>query len=401
MMRDLRDPPSARGERGASDPARSRRGEDERSLLLAMLVRFIEAALAQGRGSRAVVALARRTQAEIEKLAAVAGGELRVTFTTEAVFVGGHPVQAAREVLTPAIELGRLFARQGIVELGFPAGLQAEALLDLGDLLASAIREPTGPRVTADSLVGLVVRGSVEPRTSPSTPADRAVDLYLAGLARLRAFYGEIAEGGAPDLAPIKRLAQELVSLHEVGDGLLLGLGAFAPNHRDDAGRALHAAILCVVSAARLTMARVALSRLALAALLSGAGRARLSLLAEGAAHLPDPLDLEVPAAIAAVSVAAGPVHRGSALRSTTLFEAAWLAREGKLGPLYGGRRTPLFQSRLVRTARAFVERIAPRDGLRAPSPLEAFQDLARSPRVDRDALRLLAQALLSDPLAA
>ncbi len=381
---------------------------DEVALILAMLVRFIESALAQGRESRAVLALARRTRTEIATLARAASGELRVTFTDEAIFVQGEPIQAAREIYAPALELGRLFARQGVIELGFRADLEPDALLALADFLASAIRDPDLPDAPREAIIGITLRAgpalpSVDPAdpVDPVDPADRALDIYLAGLATLRDFHAQLASGATPGLRGLKRLAQALVTVHELGDGLLLGLTAFATVHRDDAGRALQAAVLCISAAAQLTQARLPLSRLAFAALLSGAGRARLSPLADGAPRFPEALDAAVPATSAAVSVAAGAVHRSSALRTATLWEASWLAREAKLGPLYAGRRAPLWQSRILRASRAFLDRLAPRGGARSASPLEALEELARPEGADREALRLLVKALSTDPLPA
>lgn len=400
MNRDPRGPGSTRLPLGSGEGAPSR-DDDEVSLLLAMLVRFIESALAQGRESRAVALLARRTQGEIAVLAAAGGGELRLTFTDEAIFVQGEPIRAAREVYAPALELGRLFSRQGVAELGFRADLEPEALLALADVLAKAIRDPDQPLTPGGMIEGIHLRAGLAPRPGPISPADRALDVYVAGLAQLRAFHEQVAAGKTPGLRELKRLAQALVTVNELGEGLLLGLTAFATTHRDDAGRALQTAILCIAAAAPLTAARVPLSRLALAALLSGAGRARLTRFAASSARFPDELDAAVPAMGAAVSVAGGAVHRSSALRTTTLWEAAWLAREARLGPLYGGRRAPLWQARLLRAVRAFLERLAPRDSPRTSSPLEALEELARPPGADRESLRLLVKAILVDPLAA
>ncbi|MFO0759420.1 MAG: hypothetical protein U0359_23200 [Byssovorax sp.] len=400
MSQDRRAPPS-RPQPGASTPPPSSRREDDHAPFLSMLVRFMESALAQGRGSRAVLALGRRTQSEIERLGRAAGGELRVTFTEEAVFVGGRPVAAPREVLGPAIELGRLFNRQGIVEMGLRADLSVDALLDLSELLGATIRDPGQMRLVTEAGEGITLRPGARPASTGITTADRAVDLYLAGLLRLRAYYDRAAQGPAPPLRDLKLLAQDLVSLHEIGGGLLLGLTAFAGVHRDDAGRALQAAILCVAAAARLSPARLTLSRFALAALLSGAGRARLRRTLPAGARFPEELDAAVPAESAAISVAAGAVQRASALRTTTVWEAAWIPRESKLGRLHGGKRAPLWQSRILATARAFLDRVAPRDASRTASALEALEDLGRAPGTDRDALRLLVHGLLAEPLAA
>ena len=65
------------------------------------------------------------------------------------------------------------------------------------------------------------------------------------------------AAGRSPGLRELKRLAQALVTVHELGEGLLLGLTAFATVHRDDAGRALQAAILCIAAAAQIGRAHV------------------------------------------------------------------------------------------------------------------------------------------------
>lgn len=170
---------------------------------------------------------------------------------------------------------------------------------------------------------------------------------------------------------------------------------------RDDASRAVQAAMLTLAAARRVTRDPRALRHLALAALLVDAGRVRLagtaSLDLDVFQQLPDTLDALAPASSAALGLAGD--HAEDRLASAgTAFEVAWLERP-QLGPLYAGQLAPRFGAQLIWVVRAFLDRVAPRSGKEPSSPLDALQSLARATPTVQDAVALLAAAIGLPPV--
>jgi hypothetical protein len=171
----------------------------------------------------------------------------------------------------------------------------------------------------------------------------------------------------------------------------MLGLSAMANAHRDDAGRAVQTALLSVLVGRQIMDDRIALSRLAMAALMADVGRVRIAGPAGRDRFVPlsDLDDARVPTETSTVCLATGGLNVANALRTVVATECNWLERQKLLPPLYLGKG-PLPQSEILRTVRALLDRIAPRDASRPDSPADALQSVASEPGVDRVVLRLL-----------
>ena len=225
----------------------------------------------------------------------------------------------------------------------------------------------------------------------------RILKLYASALMVMREFFDDVAEGVIIMPPKVKRLAQGFVGLSEHEDPALLGLTTMANAHRDDAGRAVQAAILTVVIARQVPTDRLTLARLTMSALVMDAGRVKL-LGPEGRDHyvaLADDVNRKVPPTTAEVCLATGGVNIPNALRTVVSHEATWLERTDVMGPLYKKSMSPLIETQILHTVRVLLDKLAPRDAtVETLSPLDALQKLAEDPNVDPLHVKLVIAAV-------
>ncbi|HEX4352868.1 MAG TPA: hypothetical protein VHZ95_08145, partial [Polyangiales bacterium] len=175
----------------------------------------------------------------------------------------------------------------------------------------------------------------------------------------------------------------------------LLSMLTLANAHRDEAGRAVQTAILCLVVSRKLTTDRTVLAQIAMAGLVADIGRARLAGQKNDTyVQLGDEAERAVPALTSALCIASGGVNVQNALRTVSTFEAAQLERQALLGPLYKRQMAPLIQSKILHIVRALLDRMAPRDTARSLSALDALAAVSQLPTVDETLFKLLVQAL-------
>jgi hypothetical protein len=221
--------------------------------------------------------------------------------------------------------------------------------------------------------------------------------MFTAAIAIVERLY-DLLRTASPEertsLEPLERIAQSIASTS--ANAVLPAVVTLAGTGGDDAARAVQSACLAVAAARRHVRDPRSLRRLALAALLVDAGRARLAGHAgvdlQVFRELPEELDALAPACSAALAVASA---RSPALESAaaTAFEVAWLERP-RLGPLYGGELDARLSSRLLLVVRRLLARIAPR-GTDAPvSPLDALSALLSEEDADVIALGILVDAI-------
>jgi hypothetical protein len=343
-----------------------------------------------------------QTLGVLHEFAGLAGGPVTVTFADETVFVCGQLLRGSRAVFESASELGALLLRCDVSELRFDPGLSRADLRAAAQTIATALREGTRleearlSNVTMHRAEATVSRGRRAARTER-----RALDYYASALVVMRKFFDELSSGKTVLPHRVKRLAQGLVGLAESEGPGLLGLTALANAHRDDAGRALQTAILTIAIAGGMTSDGAAIARMAMAALLADVGRVRLAG-TEGKnrlVKLSDAVERQIPAMATAVSIGVNGVNAQSALHAVIVFEATWLEREDELGPLYGGARPPMLQSKVVFLARRTLELLAPRDNTPSLAILDALEVLTRNPLVDKTLLKLLLKAVGINPV--
>jgi hypothetical protein len=232
------------------------------------------------------------------------------------------------------------------------------------------------------------------PPSRSNTESGAALDLYVSALAVTKQHFDALARGELPRLSALERTAQALAaSAANAAYALAIPLSA---SGRDDASRAVQAAMLALSVARRTTRNPRALRRIALAALLVDAGRARIAG-REGLdlgmfRLLPDNLDAEVPTESAALGMSEGASQVVEAA-AVTAFETAWLERP-RLGRLYAGRVEPRMSTRLLFAVRSFLEHCSPRASDEPQTPFEALRRLVARGGEEAPVLRLLADAV-------
>ena len=373
---------------------------------LLALYRLVKIARIHAFENDAVIRTIDQSYGILSEFAELAGGTASFTFVEDSIFVCGQLLRASRAIYESAADLGGLLRRCGVSEVSISAQVTRDALAALSAATEAALRDPSKASALAEKTMdGITVRRvesllAQREQEQNTSLEGRFLRLYASALVVLRRFFDNVAAGSQIVPHRVKRLAQAFVSLAESGDSGLLGLTTLANAHRDDAGRAVQSAILALALGRQITHDRIALARLAMAAMLADVGRVRLAGPAgrDRLVALGDADDAAVPSVTSAICIATGGVNAQSALRTVMLYEATWLEREQTLGALYDGTVAPLLQARILELVRAVLVRLAPRDTSRPMAILDALQDVARSPSIDRVLVRLLLGAVGHTP---
>ena len=364
--------------------------------------RFVKNAIVHNLDNDAVAVTLDSSYEILQQFAQLVGDRVTFTFVDDTVFVCGELLKANRGVYESAIELGRIMRRCGVVELSLEPSFHKSDLLIFAEpfKLAYGSRALRGALISAE-IPNIKVREFDAQLEAKDSAFDRPVReqilmLYANALVAHRGYLDRVAQGASPSPQKLKRIAQRMVTLSESGDPALVGMTTLANAHRDDAGRGLQTAILSVALARGITRDRLALSRIAMAALMADSGRTREvgSVGRDRLLRLTRTQDKAVPLSTGAVCIAGGGVNESAAARAVVAFEATWLERESILGNLYGERLTPTLQARIVRVARALLDRLAPRDTARAKSPVDALNSVLAEPFMDSLMRRLLIGAV-------
>jgi curved DNA-binding protein CbpA len=330
-----------------------------------------------------------------------------ILFAHGSVFVGGQLLRANRTVYEGALELGEILKKVGAVEIGIMRDVRAQDLYDLAGVLAEALRSPKPKRVERPSprirlrginAAALGREGLVDQRLDPAAQVART---YASAIVIMRRFFEELRRGRYDLSQRVKRVAQRLVDLSSGETPAFLGVTAARNANHDQAGRAVNTAILSLSMARQVTTDAVLLARIAMAALLYDAARARIAGVAgpNGPVLIPqlsEQQENESPAGTAAVLTALGRVNEPSVMRTVMTYEAHWVQRRAGLGPLYRGLRQASLQARIIAVARAFNDMLTPAPGATPTSADEAIAklELGATEPADRTALRLLVGAL-------
>lgn len=332
------------------------------------------------------------------------------------VYFAGEPLKANRSIYELAREIETILERCGGSEISFSVDVGPA---DLRKFLAGVVAVLRDPRLKFPhhELTNLRVRSATSGTVLRALGGEalddeqRLVRAYASAIVILRRFHDELAAGHYVLPRRIKRIAQTLVDLSDGARPSFLGVTSVRNANHDLAGQAVNTAILAVAMARQITDDRVTLTRIAMAAMLQDVGlpRALRSLHLETddestpLAMLSDEADLALPAGTAGVMTALGRVNEPSIVRTVIAYEALWLRRTGRLGPVHRGLRPATLHARILATARAYNELLTPGPGQEAKTTAEALilleQDASGSARTfgdaaDRTALRLLMAAL-------
>jgi hypothetical protein len=363
--------------------------------------RLVKNALIHAIDNDAVVSTAEQSAEILSGFASEVGGSATVTFVEDSVFVCGQLLRASRKIYEAAAELGKILGRADVSEVGFEAGLSRADLLAFAAAMSTSLRDPARKGELLAAQIPHILARRVETTLADKEDdadqpiAQQILRCYAVALMVMRQFFDSVCLGTTVMPHRVKRLAQRLVVLTESGDPALFGMLAMANAHRHDAGRAVQAALLSLVVGRQITTDRVALARLAMAALVAEAGRVRAAGpdRRDRLVALPDAVENTVPAAAAAVGISTGGINVQNAERVVVAWEATWLERSERLGPLYRGK-SALPQAQILRLARRLLDRLAPRDSSRPLSPIDALEGVASEPGMDRALVRLLVRAL-------
>jgi hypothetical protein len=365
------------------------------------IFRLLKNSLVHAVGNQAVQTTASDTHAIITEFGNVVGGLVSVTYVDDTIFVCGQLLRAPRSIYESAMEVGKLLAVCEVSELSFNSGVTETDLLSLCEAFSTAARDPLKRRALIDAkLENIAVRQVDSTLEAKDTEAglpelEKALRIYASGLVVMRQFYERVARGKTVQPHRVKRIAQRLVATAENHEGTLLAMTTLANAHRDEAGRAVQAAMLSVVVARKLTHDRPVLAQIAMAALTSDLGRVRIAGSAgERLAQLSDEVEKLVPAVTSALCISTGGVNLHNAVRTVAAFETTHIERQALLGPVYKRALSPMIQSKILFVVRQLLERLAPRDTTRPMSPLDALAALASQPNVDETVYKLLIQAI-------
>jgi hypothetical protein len=208
---------------------------------------------------------------------------LSILFAHGSVFVGGQLLRANRGTYEGALELGDILKKVGAAEIGVARDVRASDFLAFASALADAlrtskpqpIRRPS-PRILLRSLDASVLlrENVVSERVDPNVQVART---YASAVVIMRRFLEDLRRGKYELPQRVKRIAQRLVDLSTGETPAFLGVTAARNANHDEAGRAVNTAILSLAMTRQITGDMVQLSRVAMAALLYDAARARLA----------------------------------------------------------------------------------------------------------------------------
>jgi hypothetical protein len=336
--------------------------------------------------NEAVVRAVEQCRETLTGFAAITGGPVSVTFADQTVFLCGQLLRASRSVYDAARELGRYLKQCQVSEITFDPEVTTQSLLLLIKAFIISLRDPDKrDTLLMASIPGISVRQAeklaAEGEEADLSPLERILSTYATAYTVMQHFFESVATGLTIMPHKVKRLAQKLVILSNQYDASLLALITMAHAHRNDAGRAVQMAIMSILVGKQITDDNVILSRLAMSALLSDAGRVEL-------------LGPNGRNKLVRLSIITGGVSPVSALRSTATYEATWSEREALMGPPYKREFTPHLQARILYLVRAFLDRLAPRDSSPSQSAFDALQDLALHMRDEISLVRLLVAAV-------
>ncbi len=331
--------------------------------------------------------------AAVRNFAGIVSGSARVTFSNDMVFVHGQLLRASRTEYETAAELGKLLDSCGASELVFEPRITVDALIELSAKVAEALLESRRDSLKNWKTTGLQARRvqalvGIDSTSEAAEPGRRVLSLYANAVAIMRQFYASVDEGATVLPHRVKRLAQSLVSASAGAHPMLAGLTTAARADSDPGSRSVQTALLALLVARELTRQREPLGRLALAALMSEVGPAKLR-----GADATSQATL-VPATSAAMCLATGGASTAGAVRAVLSFESAWMEHADTLGPVYAGRGAPLVSSQVLHAVRHYLDLVAPRDATVRLSPPEALAHTQRQPSVDDAVCRILAKTL-------
>jgi hypothetical protein len=378
---------------------------DKGAEVILAVFRLLKTSLVHSLENKAVQLTCKETHGIVSDFAATVGGYVSITYVEDTIFVCGQLLRASRSIYESAMEVGKLLNVCGVSEISFTGDVSQKDLLALCAAFSTSVRDPTQREELLGAKLSNVIVRQVDSTLQSGGGTDdehklpemqRALSAYASALVVMRQFFQRLAAGKPVMPHRVKRVAQRMVAIGEDDENALIAMTTLANAHRDEAGRAVQTAILSVLVARRLTPDRTTLAQLAMAALMADVGRVRIAGVDGLEKFIPLSEDVEraVPALTSSLCIATGGVNMQNAMRTVATYEATCMEREHLVGPLYQRKMAPMVHSKILYLVRQVLDRIAPRDGSRAKSPLDALAEVAALPNIDEVAYKLLIQAV-------
>jgi hypothetical protein len=343
------------------------RGEQRRiasAQIVFSLYRLVKALQLHADNNQAIQGLLTALKSSIDELCKLGEVEaLKIVFSGQTIFVNGQIMRAARDTYAIAIELGEMLERCGVTELTIDRNIELSTLAAFGRVVSDSTRDrAAGERLRQGELRGIRARrvnlDATKETERDRTPVERAARTYAVSVVILRSQYAALSDGDYSLPQRVRRVAQKLIAQVEVDATSMVALAAAPHPDRDPASVAVSSTIIALAMAQLLSTDRLVLGNLAMAGLLSNAGRTRLE--QGGLGSLRRTLNEEEEDRVAASALltltALGKLHPPSIARSVILYESLALQREHRLGAVYGGTRAPTVLARILHVARRFTE---------------------------------------------
>jgi len=377
--------------------------------LVNSIYRLIKVLGIHAESNQAVAVLVNATVTAVKEYCERAGSATAsVLFADDTIFVNGQMLRVSRDAYTTGVALGALFERCGISEVTFQSSLEPSQAMEFARVMHTALRDRSLAATTVERVIPGVKLRRIDGRAKDGEIVEeipltqRIAHTYAASIVIMRALHDDLSRGQFQLPHRIKRVAQKLVKDAEEAPHILLSLVTARASGSDEASLAVGSAALSILMARQLTNDRALLANLAITALLFDVGRHTYGRPGDdsvgagiGRVLNEDELD-RLPAATAAILTVLGRIHTAAITRTVVSFEALWQRRAARLGPLYGGRRTPMLLSRLIATARTFTELVTPTPTVPALAIDDAVHLMndAAATEIDRACNKLLVATL-------
>ena len=395
-MTDQPTPPQELTDQG---PSRGDRVRQAAVSSVLALYRLLKASLLHSENNATVVALVQQTTEAIHDYCSLTGAaRVRILFASSTVFVNGSLLRASQSAYESAVDLGAMLGKCDVSEVTIPDSVPLTDLSLLARNVSEALRgsgSPLAEKPSGSITLRKVVLASFDAPSRPQSTRERVLRTYSAAVVVMRSFHDDLRRGNRQLPNRVKRVAQKLVSHGEESLHTVTAMLGARPHDSDAGALAVNTAILALAMAKQVTSDRHVLVAIVTTALLYDTARVRVLASGDQQTLTDDQLD-RLPASSTVMLTSLGKLHVPALQRAVVAYEAHWMARAHRLGPVYASLHAPLLASRIVATARAFTEMIASCPGrpeLSMDDAIRVMLERAKTPN-DRVDVKLLTGAL-------
>ena len=296
-----------------------------------------------------------------------------VDFLDDTVLVDGYLLRASRAQYENAIDLGKRMQAAGFNRVVFSHELEsADVTAAVAEFLSRSLRSsrPPGAAPMVDRFLLKHSDAAIHLGGESELVVNRVMSqTYAYAVVIMQRLLKDVLRRRYMLSRHVKRICQRLVMLADMDQAAFTGLASMAHSFHDAASRAVSGAVIAVSMARMVTRDLRTLSRVAMSAMLFEVGLPRaLDLEAKRRhEHMEETVDphTRVPTSSALITAALGRLRDDAVARAVVAFEAQWLHRAERLGPLYDNLVAPRFESALVNTVWRYHNLISGAEGTR------------------------------------